>query len=56
MLSLGRELGGEQKARDMLAGKGVSLILAEISIKFRRPVTFPDTARLPPAFTPLLRY
>ncbi|KAL5513109.1 hypothetical protein ACEPAH_3507 [Sanghuangporus vaninii] len=43
MLSLGRELGGEQRARDMLAGKGISLILAEISIKFRRPITYPDT-------------
>ena len=46
MLSLGRELGGEERARDMISGKGVSLILADVSIKFRKPVTYPDTVRI----------
>lgn len=43
MQSLARELGGDQKAHDMISGKGVSLILADVSIKFRRPITYPDT-------------
>lgn len=42
------ELGGLQKAKDMIEGKGVSLILGELSIKFRRPVTYPDTVRILP--------
>ncbi|TDL23718.1 Thioesterase/thiol ester dehydrase-isomerase [Rickenella mellea] len=43
MTSLALELGGEQRVREMLTGKGVSLILKDISIKFKRPVNFPDT-------------
>ena len=43
MKGLALELGGEQKARDMIKGKGVSLILGELSIKYRRPVVYPDT-------------
>ncbi|PAV20042.1 Thioesterase thiol ester dehydrase-isomerase [Pyrrhoderma noxium] len=43
MQSLALELGGEQKAHDMIKGKGVSLILGELSIKYRRPVVYPDT-------------
>ena len=43
MKSLALELGGEQKARDMIKGKGISLILGELSIKYRRPVVYPDT-------------
>ncbi|EJD07483.1 Thioesterase/thiol ester dehydrase-isomerase [Fomitiporia mediterranea MF3/22] len=43
MLSLGRDLGGEQKAREMITGKGISFILGEVSIKFRRPLLYPDT-------------
>ncbi|EJD07482.1 Thioesterase/thiol ester dehydrase-isomerase [Fomitiporia mediterranea MF3/22] len=43
ILSLGRKLGGEQKARDMITGKGISVILGEVSIKYRRPLLYPDT-------------
>ncbi|KAF9563609.1 hypothetical protein CPC08DRAFT_734809 [Agrocybe pediades] len=43
MRSLGEELGGPEKAKAMIAGKGVSLILKSIEVKFRRPVTYPDT-------------
>ncbi|KAI5122505.1 hypothetical protein M0805_001413 [Coniferiporia weirii] len=43
MQSLALDLGGPQKARDMITGKGVSLILGEVSLKFRRPVVYPDT-------------
>ena len=47
MRSLAMELGGPEMAKDMIGGKGVSLILGEISIKFRRPVVYPDTVSLP---------
>ncbi|EIN06231.1 Thioesterase/thiol ester dehydrase-isomerase [Punctularia strigosozonata HHB-11173 SS5] len=43
MQSIGEELGGPQKAKDMITGKGVSLILKSISVNYRRPVTYPDT-------------
>ncbi|KAF8652596.1 hypothetical protein AX16_004317 [Volvariella volvacea WC 439] len=43
MMSLGEELGGPQKAEDMMRGQGISLILKSIQVKYRRPVTFPDT-------------
>lgn len=45
MLSLGRELGGSQKASDMAAGKGVSLILKDVGLKYIKPVLYPDTVR-----------
>lgn len=41
--SLALEIGGADRLRDMLGGKGVSLILGEISLKFHRPVVYPDT-------------
>jgi len=34
---------GIQRARDILAGKGVGLILKSIDLKFKRPVLYPDT-------------
>jgi len=43
MTSFGEELGGPQKAIDMIKGRGVSLILKSIAVQFRRPVTYPDT-------------
>ncbi|TFK19957.1 hypothetical protein FA15DRAFT_673982 [Coprinopsis marcescibilis] len=43
MLSLGEEWGGPKKAEAMIRGKGVSLILQDLNIQFRRPVTYPDT-------------
>jgi len=43
MCDLAVELGGDGAVRDMIAGRGVSLILKDISVKFRRPVIFPDT-------------
>ncbi|OBZ73730.1 hypothetical protein A0H81_06230 [Grifola frondosa] len=43
MLSIGRELGGEPRARDMMTGKGVSLILKSLSLDYKRPVVYPDT-------------
>lgn len=42
---MGNELGGPEKARAMLKAQGVSLILKSIEVKFRRPVTYPDTVR-----------
>lgn len=47
MMALGREIGGPQKAKDMMSGKGVSLILKSVSLNYKRPVTYPDTVRLP---------
>jgi len=43
MYHLALELGGGNLARDMISGRGVSLILKEISVRYRRPVTYPDT-------------
>lgn len=43
VVALGNELGGPERAQDMLKGRGVSLILKSVSIKYKRPVTYPDT-------------
>jgi len=43
MMTLGNEMGGPEKAQAMIKGQGVSLILKSLSIKFKRPVTYPDT-------------
>ncbi|ESK90120.1 thioesterase superfamily protein [Moniliophthora roreri MCA 2997] len=43
MSHLGHRLGGPAKAQALLKGQGVSLILKSIEVKFRRPVTYPDT-------------
>jgi len=43
MMKLGNDLGGPEKAQAMIKGQGVSLILKSLSIKFKRPVTYPDT-------------
>ncbi len=48
MMALGREIGGPQKAKDMMSGKGVSLILKSVSLNYKRPVTYPDTVRSSP--------
>ncbi|KAF8159330.1 Thioesterase/thiol ester dehydrase-isomerase [Crassisporium funariophilum] len=54
MMSLGHELGGPSRAKAMMNGQGISLILKSIDVQFRRPVTYPDTLLigyqpLPPA-------
>ncbi|KAI0322788.1 HotDog domain-containing protein [Amylostereum chailletii] len=41
--AVGRDLGGPEVAKNLLSAKGISFILKSIEIKFRRPVTFPDT-------------
>ena len=43
MVSLAQEIGGPQRVADMLAGRGISLILKSISIDYKRPVVYPDT-------------
>ncbi|KAF9779317.1 HotDog domain-containing protein [Thelephora terrestris] len=43
MMKLGNEIGGPGRAQAMVKGEGVSLILKSLLIKFKRPVTFPDT-------------
>lgn len=43
MMTLGNEMGGPKKAQAMVKGQGVSLILKSLSIKFKRPVAYPDT-------------
>ncbi|THU85493.1 Thioesterase/thiol ester dehydrase-isomerase [Dendrothele bispora CBS 962.96] len=43
MTCLGNRLGGPAKADALLKGKGISLIMKSIEVKYRRPVTFPDT-------------
>jgi len=43
LMTLGNEMGGPEKAQAMIKGQGVSLILKSLSIKFKRPVTYPDT-------------
>ena len=47
MMKLGDEIGGPEKALAMVKGQGISLILKSLSIKFKRPVTFPDTVSDP---------
>ncbi|KAF9485584.1 Thioesterase/thiol ester dehydrase-isomerase [Pholiota conissans] len=54
MMSMGTELGGPDRAKAMISGQGISLILKSIDVRFRRPVTYPDTLLvgyrpLPPA-------
>jgi len=41
--ALGEEVGGLEKGKDMLEGRGISIILKSIEVKFKRPVTYPDT-------------
>lgn len=53
MRSLALDLGGPDRANDMISGKGISLILKEISLKFRRPVLYPDTVRSPSQYCDL---
>jgi len=43
MVSIGHELGGPSKAESMLKAKGVGFILKYADIRYRRPVTYPDT-------------
>jgi acyl-CoA thioesterase FadM len=45
-MALGREIGGPDKANALIKAQGVSLILKSIAVKFRRPVTYPDTVCL----------
>ena len=46
VMMLGNEMGGPEKAQAMVKGQGVSLILKSLSIKFKRPVTYPDTVSI----------
>jgi len=34
---------GDLRARDILAGKGIGVILKSIEVTFKRPVLYPDT-------------
>ena len=43
MQALGRELGGPERADQLIHGEGVSLILKSLTIDYKAPVTFPDT-------------
>ncbi|KAK0227064.1 HotDog domain-containing protein [Armillaria nabsnona] len=43
MRHLGHQLGGPSAADSLIRGEGVSLILRSIDVRFRRPVTYPDT-------------
>ncbi|KAK0492797.1 HotDog domain-containing protein [Armillaria luteobubalina] len=43
MRHLGHQLGGPSAADSLIRGEGVSLILKSIDVRFRRPVTYPDT-------------
>ena len=38
-------MGGPAKAKAFLQAKGVGFILKYMDVKFRRPVTYPDTVR-----------
>jgi len=54
MISLGDEIGGPSYGKAMMNGQGISLILKSMELRFRRPVTYPDTLLigyrpLPPA-------
>jgi hypothetical protein len=45
LTSVADELGGPDRVRAMLQGRGISFILKSISVNFKRPVVFPDTVR-----------
>jgi hypothetical protein len=47
LMAFGKVLGGEKRSKAMLAGQGVSIILKSTNVNFRKPVTFPDTVRVP---------
>ena len=40
---MGDELGDPSRGKVMLNGRGISPILKSIELRFRRPVTYPDT-------------
>ena len=40
---MGDEIGGPSRGKAMLNGQGISLILKSIELRFKRPVTYPDT-------------
>lgn len=42
-MTLGNDLGGPERAQAMIKGQGISVILKSLSIKFKRPVMYPDT-------------
>jgi len=46
-MALGNAMGGPERALAMSKGQGVSLILKSLSIKFKRPITYPDTVSSP---------
>ena len=41
--ALGREIGGPERAEQLVRGQGVSLILKSLTVDYKAPVTFPDT-------------
>ncbi|PWN48602.1 Thioesterase/thiol ester dehydrase-isomerase [Violaceomyces palustris] len=49
---IGEEMEAE-KGEEMINGKGKSFILANISVRYRRPVTYPDTILIGVACLPL---
>lgn len=46
MSVLGHKIGGPSAVEALLKGKGIALILKSIEVRFRRPVTYPDTVAL----------
>ena len=40
---MGDELGGPSRGKAMMNGQGISLILKSMELRFRSPVTYPDT-------------
>ncbi|KAG9100678.1 hypothetical protein FRC06_003858 [Ceratobasidium sp. 370] len=42
MYMIGLETHGPKRAKAMLEGVGVSIILKSMEVKFKRPVTYPD--------------
>lgn len=44
--------GGEQAAQQLLAGRGIGLILKKFDVDFKRPVTYPDTLLVAHKFLP----
>jgi len=43
MTRLGEEVGGKAAAADLIAGRGVGIILKSVKVDFKCPVTYPDT-------------
>lgn len=56
MTSVGNEIGGPGIVDDIMRARGIGIILKSISVRYRRPVTYPDTVRPLPLTPSLMKH